>query len=162
MGGLLSIRVAPQDDYEMEYIPRPAHSPAWGLTASSVKQNNAGEQPAADPTAANDLASILPPKRRHSEPLPVRGYLYTQAPQQASKQPTFMRDFSETCHDCKCCGSAGGANIDSIVSTVGNGGGNGDPWPALVRAEGKLNVRGARFLDATAIAQGDGCSNCRH
>ena len=39
---------------------------------------------------------------------------------------------------------------------MGNGGGNGDPWPALVGAKGKCNVNGARFSDATAIAQGNG------
>ena len=63
---------------------------------------------------------------------------------------------SETCHDCKCCESAGGADIGVIVGPVGNGGSNGDPLPALVRAEGKCNVRGGRFSDATATSQGDG------
>ena len=42
-------------------------------------------------------------------------------------------------------------------ASVGTHGGNGDgdDWPALVRAKGKCNINDARFSDATVIAQGN-------
>ena len=39
---------------------------------------------------------------------------------------------------------------------MGNGSGNGDPWPAIARAEGRCNGNGALFSHATAMAQGNG------